>query len=160
MAAAPQKKTSALKIVLIVLAVLVGLGVLGAAICIGSGYFWFQANAPELMQGAEQARSEAETFAATATQTDCVDEGFRRHDTCGAGMALSCRTSARIFTDVCLDRATPVAGFCDGVPGATEIMAGATWAASYCADQGRGQDQHCGNFVRSIVEHCAHPGIR
>jgi hypothetical protein len=149
------KKTSALKIVLIVFAVLIGLGVLGGALCIGSGVYWFQQNAPELRENATQGRDEGRTYAAIHSQNECIDEGFRRHDTCGGGMALACRTQVRVFTDVCLAEATPSAGLCDGVPGATEIMAGGQWAADYCRGRGRAGDAQCPNLVRSIVEHCA-----
>lgn len=154
MTSAPRKPTSALKIVLIVLAAVVGLGLLGVLVCVGSGYLWVQQNAPALREGAEHARSEAQSFAAGHSQADCMEEGLRRHDTCGQGMAISCRTQARIFTDICLDEATPTPGLCDGVPPPMEIMAGAQWAVRYCADHGRAQDQQCGNFVRALVEHC------
>lgn len=153
MASAP-KKSSGLKIVLIVLAVIVGTGLLAVVACVGSGYFWVKRNAPELMEAAEQARADAETYAATATQNECVDEGLRRHDACGQGMALSCRTQARVFTDFCLRQASATPGLCDGVPSPTEIMAGASWARRYCDERGRVGDQHCPNFVRAVVEHC------
>ncbi len=150
-------KRSGLKIVLIVLGVIVGLGVVGIGACVLSGYFWFQSNVPELRATGERMTREAREYAAAHTQSECIEEGFRRNDTCGTGMEVMCRTEARIFVDRCLTEATETPGLCEGVPPPMEIMQGATWALQYCHDHGHGQDRHCSNFVRAIVEYCGRP---
>lgn len=147
-------KRSGLKIALIIIGVCCVLALVAGLVCVGSGVVWFRNKAPELRETGQRATSEADAFAQGHTQSDCIDEGFRRHDACGAGMAFMCRTETRIFLRRCLAAATPTPGTCDGVPGATEIMAGASWSIQYCRDHGHGNDQQCTNFVRGIVEYC------
>ncbi len=147
-------KRSGLKIALIVIGICAGLGILTVLVCAGSGYYWFKSNVPEMRETGRRAYEEGVAFAATHTQSECLDEGFRRHDGCGQGMEIMCRAEARMFLERCLADASETPGICDGVPAPTEIMAGATWAARFCAEHGRGNDQQCGNFVRAVVEHC------
>jgi hypothetical protein len=150
-------KRSPWKIVLVVLGVVFLLGMLAVGVCVFSGVFWFKENVPAMREAGERAQGEATQFAVGHTQSECVDEGLRRHDNCGAGMALVCRTEVRLFLDGCLRQATPSPGLCEGVPAATEVMRSANWGAQYCRDHGRPNDQQCPNVVRAIVDYCQRP---
>ncbi len=148
------QKRSGLKIALIIIGVCLGLGLLTVLLCVGSGVYWFNKNAPEMRETGQRANDEALAFAPGHTQSDCIDEGFRKHDACGAGMAIMCRAETRIFLRRCMELATETPGVCDGVPGPTEIMPGARWSMEYCRERGHGADQQCGNFVRGVIEYC------
>jgi hypothetical protein len=152
---APKPKPSNnLRIVLIVLAVIAVAALLGCGLCFGGMYFWVDQNADRLRESGQRVMAEAESFAASHSQDECIDEGLRRKDACGSGMEVICNAEAGIFLRRCLEAAAPTPGLCDGVPPPGEIMAGATWAVGYCAARGRSGDQQCAQFVRAIVEYC------
>jgi hypothetical protein len=146
---------SGLKIALIIVGICMTLGCVVVLLCVGSGYFWVQNKVPEMREAGQRANDQAIAFAQGHTQSDCIDEGFRRHDACGAGIAMMCRTETRIFLERCLVEAAPTPGTCEGVPGPREFMEGARWSRQYCLDHGHGSDEQCVNFVRGLIDHCA-----
>jgi hypothetical protein len=119
------------------------------------GATWVKSNLPEMQRRGQRGQQQAAEFANGHTQQECIDEGFRRHDACGAGMEIMCRAEVRIFIDQCLRQAQETPGVCDAVPPPNEIMRSATWQLQYCRDHGHINDQNCSNYVaRPIVEYC------
>lgn len=149
------KKGSGLRSLLVVFAIGAGVMLLGCLACGVYGYFWIDQNAAGLREVGVRAQGEADTFAASHTQAECLEDGFRRRDLCGDEMAIMCQAEAGVFVRRCIDVATPTPGLCEGVPPPDDIAAAVHWALAYCAQLGRAQDRQCPQFVRPIMEHCA-----
>lgn len=150
-----EPRSSRTRKVLIVLAVLSGIGFVGCLVCGVGVYFWAQQTAVEMRASGERVQAEATTFAAAHTQAECVDESLRRSDACGQEMAIMCRAETGVFLRRCAAAAAPTPTFCDGVPRADDLMAGANWAVAYCGQLGRSGDPHCPQLVRAVVELCS-----
>lgn len=152
----PQRAPSGgTKKALIVFAAFAGAGLLGCVVCGVSGWLWLQSQAGEMREMGVRVQQEAAEFAASHDQLECRDEALRRSDACGAPREILCHAGTGVFLRSCLAAATPTPGLCDGVPAGTDIMAGAQWTATHCAELGRAQDASCPQLVRAIVDHCA-----
>lgn len=153
----PRARSSGTRKALIILAALAGAGLLACLVCGVSGWLWLQGKAGEMREIGVRVGEEAAEFAATHTQADCLDESLRRSEACGSPMEIMCHAEANAFLRFCLAAASTTPGLCDGVPPASDIMAGAEWAAAYCAEIGRAQDPSCPRLVGAVVQHCAQP---
>ena len=141
------------KRVAILLAVLFGGGGLVCLVCGVFGIFQMEQFGEQAMRDAERTIPEADAFAGSHDQLACRDESFRRSDLCGP-TELSCITQVTVFMEECLRRCAATPGFCDGVPRSTEIMAGATWARTECAELGRQADPRCPSMMQSVQHAC------
>lgn len=152
----PQRASSSgTKKVLVFFAVLAGASLLACLVCGVSGWLWLESKAGEMREMGVRIEGEAAEFAAAHTQEECRDEALRRSDACGPATEIMCHAEVGVFFRRCLGAATPSPALCEGVPPIDDIMGGAQWAAGYCAQLGRPQQQGCPQLVRAIVEHCA-----
>ncbi len=141
--------------VTIILLVLGGFVLLGVGTC-GVAYVWFRSNEQELKAQAERLGAEAKGFAAGADKEGCLHETLRRMNACDPGELVGsvCRGKLGAFFKMCLRHARPTAGFCDGVPRASEILDTVSWSMARCEGLGRPGDQGCTRLVAEIGRHC------
>ena len=139
--------------------ILVALGGFGcfALVACGVGSFFVYSSCSDWATRARtegvRVQGEADTYATAHDQTDCIAEGHRRDDACGADTEFTCHAEAGVFLSRCLDRATPVPGLCDGVPRSTEIMDSARWGLAQCPGQPDG-GQRCARLMQSVQRYC------
>ncbi len=145
----PQKKaTPWWVVVLVIFGLLALLGVLA----VGGAVWWFSANKDKFVAIAKEADESSTAFASGHDQNDCVTEGLRKNDACDG---IMCGAGAKVFTQRCIAKATPVAGFCDGVPPQGEIMATVRWVQDQCTKRGRrADDQKCTQLLQAVPEAC------
>ncbi|HEY8073746.1 MAG TPA: hypothetical protein VIF62_06550 [Labilithrix sp.] len=134
--------------VLVIFGILALLGMLG----IGGIVWWFSANKDKFVAMAKQAEQESTEFAGSHEQSACIDEGLRRSDACDG---IMCQAEAKVFTQRCILKATPTAGFCDGAPAPGEIMATVRYTQAQCEKHGRrADDQKCTQLMQAIGAAC------
>ena len=136
---------------------LIGFGAIGVLLCLlscGVGYFYFHAFQQGLESAGDTSDVEARSFASTHDQNACVEEALRRGDACGADLNIMCHAQNGIFLTRCAEQATPVAGFCEGVPDPSDIMASVTWSMQACTARGRPNNQSCNRLMQSLQRGC------
>lgn len=136
-----------------VLLIVLGLCFTAIIAVIAAGVFWVTENADQLKKGAEEIGAEAEAFAANADQTGCMDETLVRLKACGA-VSPVCDVKELIFLRVCLDRAAPTPGFCEGVPKPSDIMASTQWALEQCTFADAVSTNRCNRMQQARQRHC------
>lgn len=99
----------------------------------------------------EQQAAEARTWATQHAQGECMNEGLRRMGTCNG---FRCQIQVQSFTMVCLSRAAPTAGLCDGIPAPQDFMATSQWVNSRCVDPTPDQATKCRNLMSVLQRHC------
>jgi hypothetical protein len=113
--------------------------------------YWFNQNKDKLVSMGKEANESAAAFAAGHTQSDCVDEALRKVDACDG---ILCESGQGLFVTGCLRQATPVQGFCDGVPAPGQIMDTATWVREQCVRRNRPNDQRCARLMQHVPKSC------
>jgi hypothetical protein len=114
------------------------------------GYTWWKYNGETLMQDAQAADGEGRRFGAGKDSTACMEEGVRRTK----GIGFSGAVAARLFLESCLKAAKLEAGFCDGVPGPTEILKSVSWQAQLNQKYGLHPPFESAVLPQSIVAFC------
>lgn len=109
----------------------------------------------QMIADGEAAMAEGTAFGASTNQDGCIDEGLRKQTSCGE-LEVMCQAMNGVWVLGCLEAASPVAGFCDGVPRTDDIMETATWRVERCNAAGYGEDGRCQHIFASVQEHC-HP---
>lgn len=141
------------KVILIVLAAVLISGIVGIGTCVGLAAIWFDRNQDNILDAGHSAIDEGEAFGAEHTLDECVDEGLRRVDACGA-FGMVCEATSGIFMTACFESSDPNPGFCDGVPSPQSIMETVQWSLAYCEEKGRPNRQPCTRVVQNIQRYC------
>lgn len=138
--------------VLVIILIIAGIGLL-TVVGVGlAGYWWFQANKDQLQADGLATRADATSFAMQHHKPDCVTRALQRSDACDAVM---CHALAKIWLKECLRASRPAPGFCQNIPPRSELMASAQWALRRCTELQHAGDQHCGQLLGGVQEHCA-----
>jgi hypothetical protein len=135
-----------LKVVLILLAVLFGLGVA----LVSASYVWWTKNKDQLMAQGKAAQLEGESFGRDHLADACLDEAMSRNASCGG---LMCEIRTKLFLSGCLAVSKERPGFCDRVPSSSEIIVSARWALAQCEARHR-SDQACPRLLQELQVHC------
>jgi hypothetical protein len=135
-----------LKVVLILFAILFGLGVA----LVSASYVWWTKHKDQLIAQGKAARAEGETFGRNHPADACLDEALSRNASCAG---LMCEVRTKLFLSGCLGVSQVPPGFCEGVPAPSEIIASARWALAQCAARHR-SDQACPRLLQALQEHC------
>src|SRR5262245_53943998 len=114
------------------------------------GYTWWKYNGQTLMQDAQAADGEGRRFGAGKDSTACMEEGVGR--TKGAGFPRAVPPSR--FRDSCRKTARLEAGFCDGVPGPTELLKSVSWQAQLNQKYGLHPPFESAVLPQSIIAFC------
>jgi hypothetical protein len=135
-----------LLLILLVLAVLLGIGVF-------FGIRWVQSKGGRLRDEGQQVMAEAREFGRGKEANACMSEAFVRLRACDG---FICEAKVNVFLKTCLEAAEVPPGFCEGVPRRDEIMAAARWTIDQCSQRGMAGDQPCNRLMRAVQEYC-HP---
>jgi hypothetical protein len=138
-----------LKIILILLAV----ATVGFGLFVGGVSWWVHSNRDRIVKEGRVEQTAGKSFGATHAQSACVDDALAHLKSCGL-VDLVCETMTKVRLVSCLSVATSD-GTCSGVPGPSELMKGALWAADECKRRGQPGSQACGRVLRGVVEACA-----
>ena len=114
------------------------------------GYTWWKYNGQNLMQDAQAAAGEGRRFGAGKDSAACMEEGVRRTK----GIWFSGAVAARLFLESCLKAANLEAGFCDGVPGPTELLKSVSWQAQLNHKYGLHPPFESAVLPQSIIAFC------
>ncbi|MFT5679239.1 MAG: hypothetical protein ACI8RZ_000143 [Myxococcota bacterium] len=106
-----------------------------------------------LIAQGDAAAAEGTAFGASTDLHGCIREGLSRQSTCGE-MEVMCLTMNNLWTQGCLDEASPVSGFCEGVPTKESIMETARWRVARCEAEGYGGDKRCPNLLDAVQLYC------
>lgn len=136
-----------LKVLLIIAIVVVLLIVAGA----GAGVFWWMKNKDALMARAKEVVAEGKEFGSHNDNQACVDEAISRYKKePGFGSALS----NNFFMRACLEASKPTPGFCDEVPGPSEIRKSVQWQIDQCARVDLSKDNYCRQLFQPVQQFC------
>ena len=134
-----------------VVLVIVGVVVLLIAGVAGLGVYVWKKHGPELVASGKQGMEEGRSFGEGTDNQGCVDEGVARNRKAkGFGELMK----SGIFLRSCLDASRPTPNFCDGVPGALQIMKTVEWRKAQCEKYGLGQDQQCSQLFQQVQQFC------
>ena len=139
------------------LLIIFGVLVLIGLAAVGGFVWWIAANKDRLLAEGKESIEEAQRYAASHEQKECVDEGLARANRCGG---LMCETNASVFTTACIREAEISPGFCDEVPERTEIIAMSRWAIAECKRRGKGNVQRCQRLMQGVAEACHQPQVQ
>lgn len=104
-----------------------------------------------------QAHAEAERWAPTHTQSECIAEGMRRDALC---RDVACKVPIVGFMEVCFVRARPTAGLCDGVRPPADDAEDLRWREGRCQLTHPQALRQCVQFIPLLQGHCAtHTGV-
>jgi len=145
--ATPKKKLPWWAILLIAFGVLSLIGVAA----IGAVVWWAASNKDRILAEGKETMQEAQAYAQTHEQHECVDEGLRRLAKCSG---IMCEANTKVFVSACIQQAESTAGFCDGVPPKGKILETSRWCVAECQRRGRGNDQRCARLVQAVPEAC------
>lgn len=134
------------------IAIVLGALLLLAMIVLGAGYFWLQAQAPKFKAAGKAVLAEATEFGKSTDNQGCLEESLERDDRCDGG--FRCHVLNNLFFLQCLKVSSPLAGFCDGVPGADSFTETVAWRLDQCEQRGR-TGTSCGTFFGQMQEYCA-----
>ena len=141
------------KVFLIVL----GICIAGMLVVFGVGAWWVYRNADDLKDGLAKIEAEAVAFAAGTDQDGCMAEATRRAGECGV-VGPMCEAKAGIFLRLCLGEATPVAGFCDGVPARDAFIETTQWALDECGTNDAVSNNRCTRLMQAKQRYCSDAG--
>lgn len=140
--------SAAVKVILIIVACFVLLGVLA----VGAGIYWWTQYGSEYVRSAGQERQNGTVFGRRTNQEGCLAEAISRYK---QSPGFSGAVGTRLFLDGCLENARPSPGFCDGVPGQTEFRRAAQWQQERCAQAGITGDSFCPQLFTQVQIFCA-----
>jgi hypothetical protein len=136
-------------------AVIIGVSVLFVAVTINFAWWWFNTQGRAYMEDAMAAYKEGEAAGARTNEQGCMDAALATHRTPeGGGMAGSLKNSVRFSG--CLNKASVLQPFCEGVPPPNEIMAVAKWSQDVCRQHGF-SDTYCPQLIQPVTEYCVSP---
>jgi len=96
-------------------------------------------------------RADGERWVAGHTQADCLAEGLRRDAPCHR---IACKVPTQAFVEVCLARATPTPGLCDGVRPPADDEEDTRWREERCRQTHPEAVRECFNFIPLLQLHC------
>lgn len=138
-----------------------GEGLVGAMMLAGRGFgihsaAWVQdlrgnAAADNTEERRQAAAKAGHAFAASNSQSACVDEVYDRRRSCKED---ACFSEARAFAEGCFATAKSDPGLCDGVPGAEDLATTIYWRLSRCDERGT-PDGYCNAAVGALQDYCA-----
>jgi hypothetical protein len=133
--------------------ILITLGVIIVLVsAVGTGiYVWWQRNGEAMIASGRVAMDEGSRFAAGKDSWACADEAARRSKGAGFNEAIN----AGVFLGHCLPVAKLAPGFCDGVPGPTDILAGVSWQAQLNQKYGLSPPFETTALPQQIQKFCA-----
>jgi hypothetical protein len=134
------------------LLIVMGVGILMMATCVGGATLWFRAHKDELVQTGKKMQQEGEVYGRSSTDSGCLTEARRRLD---ARVSLVEEVGIRLFLSACLGTARPSPEFCKDVPGEDSILQSATWAGKVCSESNAKDPQACGRTMRAVQTYCA-----
>ncbi|HEX2571773.1 MAG TPA: hypothetical protein VH877_19610 [Polyangia bacterium] len=137
-----------LKILLIVM----GVGILLMATCVGGATLWFRAHEDELRQSSKKMKAEGEVYGRSSTDSGCLAETKRRLD---ASESLLDQVGIRLFLRACLGTARPTPEFCKDAPAPDAILPTMMWLQKVCSELDAKDPQACTRTVQDIPAHCA-----
>lgn len=133
---------------------IVGVLVFFGALAIGGIVWWVSENKERMAAERKQAVAEADAYAASHDQNECVEEGLRRLSACGV-IAFTCELRTGSFTATCLQKARKAEGFCQDVPPRGEIIKTSLWVISECQRRGKqADDQRCHRLMQAVPQAC------
>ncbi len=137
----------ALKVILIIGVCIVVLGAAG----IGAGLYWWSQHKDELLQGGQRALDEGREFGAQADNEGCVTEAVARNK---REPGIGATISHNLFLRSCLEASKPLPGFCEAVPGRTELMKSVQWQQQKCKAVGLAADTYCSQLFTQVQQFC------
>ncbi len=136
-----------------VLLIIAASGLLLLCLAIGGFAWWLHANQKAFTEKAFAALTEGKDFGSGKTSDGCIDESLTRLD---RASGIVDQAMLGVFLKGCLESAPRDPKLCVGVPATNEILPGARWRQSVCADHGRPDDQACARLLEAIQNVC-HP---
>jgi hypothetical protein len=124
--------------------------VLVTAVGVG-GYLWWQNNGEAMIASGRAAMQEGSRFGAGKDSWACADEAARRTKGGGFNDAIN----GGLFVAHCLPVAKLAPGFCDGVPGPTDILASVSWQAQLNQKYGLTPPFETAALPQEIQKFCA-----
>ena len=128
------------------------ISILAAALFFG---FFFSQLDPRKMEGRiDEATADAQEFAESHDQADCLEQARQRD--LGGSMTMALHMDevqfAQVWATECLSHAEPTPGICDDVP--DNVMLSGVWAQGEC-----GADMGCQVAMQALVLQCLAAGF-
>jgi hypothetical protein len=116
-----------------------------------AGFFVVRRYGPGLVEAGRQTVNEGAEYGRQTDNEGCVNESAARQARV-EGLTDVIRNG--VFMRACLEASRPTPGFCDDVPGRTEIMKGFGWRAKQCQRFGLKPEQQCDQLFQQVQQFC------
>jgi hypothetical protein len=135
------------KVVLIV--VLVGFTLLVGGVIVAAR--WVRSKGETLKEQGKAVVAEAEKFAETHTEAECVTESLNRLRSCPG---FICEAKLKVFLTTCLNASEESPELCENVPGPDQLVQGTKWQLAECQRRGWPNNQRCMRMVNTVQVFC------
>ncbi len=106
---------------------------------------------PGIIEAGKHSMEEGREYGRRADNEGCLNEAVARQARADGFTAM---IKINVFMRACLEASRPTPGFCDGVPGRTEIMKGARWQMDQCKRFGLKPESQCGQLFQQVQMYC------
>ena len=138
-----------LKVVLVMLAIVVGLALLLTA----GAVVLYKRYGAELASNVKAQVAEGAAFGATTDEEGCLDRVLGDYR---AAPGLKGSIGATAFLSSCFKQCAETAKFCSDVPPTTDLVASAEWRVARCQEAGL-TDHYCPHLFAQVQTHCEAP---
>lgn len=133
--------------------VLIVLGMITVGVCGFINYKFGKTVLKTTLESSEGAREFVQN--SNRHPDSCIKEYVRRLEPCST-MDVSCSFDAGVFGASCMSYVEVPEGYCEGVPGRTEMLDGPIWARKRCEIYNSTNEQCHGGMLQMMMDLC-HP---
>jgi len=129
-----------------------GVFLFSATVVVFGGFWYLFQKGERFATAVETLPGDAEQFAQTHTDSDCVVEAARRSSGCSE-LELQCLLEGSTFLHFCLDTSQSTPGFCNGIP--DDPARSREWIQRECRTRfGTVKNRVCLSLLRAVPDHC------
>jgi hypothetical protein len=118
---------------------------------VGAGIYWWTHEGHKMVEAAGKSMEEGKEAGRKTDNKGCVDQALALYK---KDHSLGGVVTNNLFLAGCLDASSPTPGFCDDVPGQTEIMRSATWQIQKCKEAGVPPDPYYRQIFSGVQQYC------
>ena len=133
----------------IIITLVIGFFILVCAV-VGLGLYWWSQHSGELIEAGRKQAEQGREFGKKTDEQGCLDEAITRYKD---NRGFTGSITSGLFLRGCLDASRPTPGFCDQVPGQSEIIKSARWQLEQAKKAGI-DDQYGRQLFAQVQQAC------
>jgi hypothetical protein len=137
------------KVAKIIIALVISFLILVSAV-VGFGLYWWSQHKGEILEAGRKQAEQGREFGKKADEQGCLDESIVRYK---GDRGFTGSIASGLFLRSCLEASRPTHGFCDQVPGQSEIIKSARWQLEQAEKAGI-HDQYGRQLFSQVQQYC------